>query len=101
MDLALFFADFSKLEQLLELPPDFIEGLLSEDDWSYVVKVHALLEAALTHLVIQANDPRLADVFRKLPLGGRRTGKQAFARALDLLDNASLDLIERVSELRN
>lgn len=100
-DFALWYADISKLEQLLELPPGFVDGLLNEDDWSYVVKTHALLEAALTHMLIDANDPRLADVFRKLQLGGGRTGKIAFAKALEVADPASLKLISQISELRN
>lgn len=94
------FADYSKLEAALDLPPGFLEGLSAEDDWSFVVKAHALLEAALTTVLVAKSDPRLADTFRKLQMGGR-TGKVSLAEALELLDRPSVQFLTQFSELRN
>ena len=33
------------------LPIGFLEGLRAEDDWSFIIKVHALIEAAVSHLL--------------------------------------------------
>ena len=37
----------------LGLDPDFIHSLMDEDDWSFVIKANALLEAALTHALVK------------------------------------------------
>jgi len=37
------------LEKELELPHRFIFRLTEEDDWSFIIKTHALIEAALTN----------------------------------------------------
>lgn len=96
-----WFADLDKLEELLEIPPGFLEHLEEEDDWSFVIKAHALIEAAVTQMVIGANDPRVAEIFRKLALGGGRTGKLAFAEGLGLVDRSQRVFIDKFSELRN
>lgn len=94
------FADYSKLEAALELPVGFLEGLSTEDDWSFVVKAHALLEAALTTALVFQSDPRLANTFSKLQMGGR-TGKVSVAEALELLNRPAVQFLTQFSELRN
>lgn len=98
--LATLFADYSKLEAALDLPSGFLESLSTEDDWSFVVKAHALLEAALTTVLVAHSDPRLTDTFRKLQMGGR-TGKVSVAQALELLDQPCVQFLTQFSELRN
>ena len=46
------FSDVSDFESRLNLPKDFYRGLLKEDDWSFIIKVSALFEAATTHLLV-------------------------------------------------
>ena len=41
------------LESELNLPPQFLERLRLEDDWSFVIKTHALVEAAVSHQLSQ------------------------------------------------
>jgi hypothetical protein len=90
------------LEKDLRLPRGFIWRLLDEDDWSFVIKLHALFEAALTHaLVHKLGVEALRDVFAKTELSARKTGKVAFARALELLDKSERRFISELSELRN
>ncbi len=38
--------EVSELESLLGLPNGFYNNLLAEDDWSFVIKLSALFEAA-------------------------------------------------------
>lgn len=96
-----WFADLERLESHLGLPSGFIEGLMKEDDWSFVIKGHALLEAAVSRLLVERSDARLEPVFARLQLGGGRTGKLSFVNALELLPPADVQLLQWLGELRN
>ena len=97
-----FFDSFDKMEGVLGLPIGFLMSLEKEDDWSFVIKAHALIEAATTHLlVVSTGDTRLASVFKMLELSNTRTGKYAFINALDLVDSHMKRFIRKFSELRN
>lgn len=90
------------LEEELRLPSGFFVHLENEDDWSYIVKLHTLLDAAITHLVKTAlNDSRLDDIIYALPLGNSRTGKLVFARALELLPEMDIGFMGFLTILRN
>ena len=91
-----------ELEQLLGLPVGFYEALLKEDDWSFVIKLHSLVEAAITQLLTQVIDkPELSDIFSRLDLGGQSTGKMAFIKSLGLLSEDERRFISQLSQLRN
>ncbi|HEX6368753.1 MAG TPA: DUF433 domain-containing protein [Longimicrobium sp.] len=96
-----WYADESKLEKLLDVPEGFLSKLSKEDDWSFVIKSHALIEAAITQMLLTVSDPRVTENFRKLPLGGGRTGKLAFAEALGFVNREHRAFIDLFSELRN
>jgi len=67
-----------------------------------VIKLHALLESAVSQLLVNAlAREELADVFASLEMSNTKTGKFAFVKALDLLPKAHLDFIRELSELRN
>ena len=91
-----------KLETELGLPAGFLVSLEDDDDWSYVVKLHALLETAVAHVVIAAiGDKRLEKVIYSLPLGNTRHGKLAIADALEVLGDGGVEYIQFVTEIRN
>src|SRR5882672_547760 len=79
----------------------FVNLLLKEDDWSFVIKLHALVEAAVAHTLAATCGEKLLDVFSRLELGSSTIGKLAFAKALDLLDEGERKFIRRLSEIRN
>ena len=90
------------LEAELHLPGRFLEDLRLEDDWSFVIKTHALVEAAVSHQLSQELlDTKLMPVFRQLPLGERNFGKLKFARELGLLSKGYCQFISGLSILRN
>lgn len=90
------------MEAELGLPSGFLEGIKQEDDWSFIIKTHALLEAAVSHLLCSAlGKDALAEVFSHLELSDKRRGKIAFAAALDLLHKPDRRFISSLSELRN
>ncbi len=93
----------AEIENQLRLPTGFLRGLYDhEDDWSFVIKSHAFLEAALTHLLVEhLGTEDLLPVFAYLETSNVRTGKLAFVKAFDLLDKGARRFIHTLSELRN
>jgi hypothetical protein len=90
------------LEEELGLPGGFLERLRDEDDWSFIIKAHALIESAVSHLVcIALGKPILAEVLSHLELSDKRRGKMAFASALGLVEKPDRRFINSLSELRN
>ncbi len=95
-------ADFiGKLSVDLEISGDVLLGLPNEDDWSFVVKTHALIETAIAHLLTQAiGRGELAEFFGYLPLQGRN-GKIKAADDLGLLSREQIAYASVVANLRN
>lgn len=90
-------------ERDLGLPVGFLASLLDDDsDWSFVIKIHSLLEAALTHLLTTAfGHPELLELFGRLNTSDLRSGKLAFANAMKLVNPNQAVFIQKMSELRN
>lgn len=81
---------------------NFFCSLLNESDWSFIIKLHALFEAACTNLISHhLNEPELINVISRLELSGRTTGKIAFLSSLGLLEKRNRRYISDLSELRN
>ena len=90
------------LENELGVPDGFFYKLRDEDDWSFVVKLQSLVEAAVTHLLEERfGEPCLGEVFSQLEISNNKTGKIAFLSALNLMDKHNLKYIKQLSELRN
>ena len=90
-----------RLESDCGLPEGFC-NLMQEDDWSFVIKMHSLLETAVSQLLTNAlGRNELAYIFAALEMSNTKTGKIAFASALGLLPKQHLDFIRSLSELRN
>ena len=92
------------LEQKLGVEPGFFASLDGDDesDWSFVIKTHALIEAAISYLLTEhLKRPELAGMFSRLDMSNEATGKVAFATALGLLERPERRFIVSFSELRN
>ena|SRR5437660_11669723 len=75
-----------RLEHDSGLPSGFCLALLQENDWSFVIKLHALLETAVSQLLVHAlGGEELVDVFSALEMSNTKTGKLAFVKTLGLL----------------
>jgi|SRR6516225_3092587 hypothetical protein len=87
------------LQKEIGISEYFLQNLFKEsDDWSFVVKLNALVEAALTHLLTETiGRPELKDVLAHTS----RAGKTAFATALGLLEPEDRRLIVKLAEMRN
>jgi hypothetical protein len=93
---------FAQLERDIGVQAGFFERLVEEDDWSFVIKLHALFEAACAHLLLfHFREPALAEIVARLELSNKTTGKIAFLAALELVGKRSRRYIAALSELRN
>ncbi len=90
------------LERDIGVPEGFLSSLAELDDWSCVIKVHAVLEAALTHALVGVlGRVELHDILSRLELSGARTGKIEIAKVLGILGSEERRFIRALSELRN
>ena len=89
---------FKSFERQYDLRSGFVKGLLTGDDWSDVIRLHALIEAAITQLLVtQLDDERLRRGLERLHL----SGKLRFVEDLSLLPAGQVKFIRALSELRN
>lgn len=80
----------------------FFSDLLKEDDWSFIIKAHALLESACAEILTERSGvPDLIDTFSRLELSAKTTGKVAFLKAYGLTIDRERRFITALSELRN
>jgi hypothetical protein len=90
---------FAWMKKTLGFDP---KGNIAQDDWTLIVKLHAMVETALNAaLVNQLAAPKVAGVIAKLDTSNTATGKVAFAKALEILDRSSIVFLQKLSELRN
>ena len=91
-----------ELEKELGLPKQFFENIKDEDDWSFVIKLHALIEASITNILTDKFlEHDFADIFSQMELSNKRTGEIAFIKKLNLLPKKFRNFISQFSELRN
>lgn len=85
-----------------QLPEKFFEGLLDSDDWSLIIKLHALVELSLNRLVTLAiGNERVREIVMRLDTSDKQRGKMAFVKAFELLPSEARAFISRLSQLRN
>jgi len=95
-------SSLEEFEKQLGLPSDFFHALLDEGDWSFVIKLHAVIEAATSHLLAATlGRDDLLGIFSYLALGDQKTGKIAFGRALNVLSTSDRRFITSLSKIRN
>jgi hypothetical protein len=88
-------------EEQLKAPEGSLATLPFLDDWSMVIKAHALVEGAVSQLLAAALDQRLQGLFSRLELGHEVTGKLEFCKALGLLTSSERGFVRKLSEVRN
>jgi len=92
----------TELEENSGLKNGFFQSLVAEDDWSFIIKIHALYEAAVTNLITERiGEKSLEPFFSRLELGDKSRGKLRLAKDLGLLDEDERKFIHALSEIRN
>lgn len=86
----------------LKIHSDFLISLLGNDDWSMVIKSHALVESIVTELIIsRIEEPTMKAFVERLPLCDEQIGKLRIAKDYDLISKPARAFLKRFSELRN
>ncbi|CRM21545.1 hypothetical protein [Pseudomonas sp. 58 R 12] len=80
---------------------DKVKSFLEDDDWSLVIKLHALIEASLTQLIVSKTDDALQKVVERLPLSDNSIGKGRMALDMGLISDSQYRFLRKFSELRN
>jgi len=103
------FAIVDRLENAIGLPPRFYENLVhADDDWSFVLKLHALMEVSMTILLTERiggrslpDSPELTKTLSHLDMSRTDVGKVTLAFTLGLINKRDRRLLYFLSELRN
>ena len=91
-----------RIESEFSLPENFFDELTHQGDWSFIIKLHALFEAATSTLLTKAlGREELRSVFSTLELSGYKRGKLEFINKLKLLNKDTRLFIRSLSEERN
>lgn len=95
-------SEVNSLEKQLNLPDGFYVLLLKEDDWSFIIKLHTLIEAASTYVLTKKlKNPEIEEVISKLPMSDTSIGKLSMIKDLNILSKGQQKFIRFFSELRN
>lgn len=93
-----FTKDINSIAKDLQLPKQFIEKLMKEDDWSFVIKSYSLLEGAVAFLLTKtAKQEKFYETFARLGMNAKINA----LKDLDLIGNDHLKLLRLLSQLRN
>ena len=73
--------DLTEFESSLELRRGFLPALAEEDDWSFIIKAHALLEAGVSQLLVhELGRPELEEIFSRLDIAAAYFGNSRSSR---------------------
>lgn len=95
-------AAVAELEKSLGLKPEFFKSLRSDDDWSFVIKLHALIESSLGRFITAVfSDFALDKYFLTVDLCGGRHSKIKLLQELNQIDADECKFIVGLSTIRN
>jgi hypothetical protein len=90
------------LKDTVGISRSLLDSLDADDDWTFVIKMHGILEAALNHLLLaRLDNPSLTRIISRLETSNARTGKLAFIKAYGLLEDNACLFVQTLSEIRN
>ena len=102
----------SEFETTINLPEGFYFKLLEDDDWSFIIKLHSLIEAAISYSLSESikiafskyhpeGKINLTKVFSLLETSNKNYGKLAFLKALDIPHSKYRGFVLHLSQMRN
>lgn len=92
----------SRLGDSIKNTSEQILGFLEDTDWAMIIKLHAVIEAAITQLILaHTAQEALRSVIERLPLSDNQTGKGKVALDLGLITRSQYSFLRKLSELRN
>lgn len=80
----------------------FLVKLILDDDWSFVIKSHSLIESVITELIINKIDEvELKKVIERMPLHDKNVSKMEIISIYNILPKEERDFIINLTEIRN
>jgi hypothetical protein len=93
---------WSGLHLGLEKKLSLVKKIGDDDDWSFVIKAHALIEAAVTSSVVaHSGNERLKRTIERLSLIGDNVSKLALAKEFALMSPEQCRFVKMIAKLRN
>lgn len=87
---------------VLKIPRRLLDSMVQDDDWTFIIKLHGMLEASLNHLILDhVGIPELETFVANLETANTSTGKIAFAAACDLISKDERAFIRALATVRN
>ncbi|OCB73170.1 hypothetical protein B0A79_15380 [Flavobacterium piscis] len=81
---------------------EFLSKLIEGDDWSFVIKSHALIESLVTELIVaKISEIELKKVIERMPLHGETVSKVSILKIYQLVTPEEIKFICKLSEIRN
>jgi len=94
--------DINQLEQKIGLSSGYYSKLLSEDDWSFIIKLSALFEAVATEaLSIKFGNSNITESVSYLEYANPKSGKIVFLEKLEVINKEQFTFLKKLAELRN
>ncbi len=91
-----------KFEKELGLPNGFYTSLINEDDWSFVIKLSAFLEAVCTDILLtKFKDEKLENSLALLDYANPRCGKINFLEKMQVLEKEQAQVLYELATIRN
>ena len=100
-DVTFFEAVAPWLNELHGVAKEAISNLDTDDDWTFVIKIHALLEASLNMILIHNLGKKMTPFIVLLETGNIENGKLAWVKQLELMPKQHMDFIRILGPLRN
>lgn len=87
--------------ELLE-KSEFLLKLLLDDDWSFVIKSHSLIESLVTELIInEIDEVELKKLIERMPLHNETVSKMEIAKIYNIFSIEERGFIISLTEIRN
>lgn len=94
--------EIADIERYFGLEEGFFNSLTASDAWTFVIKLHSLLESTCAlMLTIALRHDKLRGPITRMPMGSANSGKLGFINALSLLSRNEIDFLYYLGLLRN
>ena len=94
--------DVQKISKEMRIPINFLIDLKENDDWSFIIKMHAFLEALISHSISETiHRNELTDILSHLDMGNTQYGKIIISEKLGLIGSDGKKFLMKLNNLRN
>lgn len=86
----------------LKLKLDFLLSIGNDNDWSFIIKSHALIEAVITELIIsRIEEIEMKPIIERMPLHDDQVSKMRIVKIYGLMTDDQIKFVKKLSEIRN